>query len=169
MSSKKKPKESLRNDLEKEIMYGFKEEFLQQDVKLAGMYKVDRGKLITSWIEGGFLDTSDIKRPLLKHALSKIGVVIYRRSSPRDKPYIIFLVDTIAKRAAADSANEAAQIFKHLFPNTKAVFVAIDKKPDKLKPARFKYLDEIIIGKNLEEAWNKVFEFLKETFYPEKE
>lgn len=168
MSYKKKPKESLRNDLEKEIMYGFKEEFLQRDVKLSGIYKVDRGKLITSWIEGGFLDTSDIKRPLLKRALSKIGVVIYRRASPREKPYIIFLVDTVAKRAAADSANEAAQIFKHLFPNTKIVFIAIDKEPDKLKPSRFKYLDEIIIGKDLEEAWNKVYDYLKVMLYPEE-
>ncbi len=168
MSSKKRPKESLRNDLEKEIMYGFKEEFLQQDVKLAGLYKVDRGKLITSWIEGGFLDTSDIKRPLLKRALSRIGVVIYRRASPREKPYIIFLVDTAAKRAAADSANEAAGIFKHLFPGTKTVFVAIDKEPEKLKPSRFKFLDKIIIGRDLEEAWNGVYDYLKQVFYPEE-
>lgn len=168
MSSRKKPKESLRNDLEKEIMYGFKEEFLQQDIKLAGIYKVDRGKLITSWIESGFLDTSGIKKPLIKRALSRVGVVIYKRSSPRDKPYIIFLVDTIAKRAAADSANEAAKVFKQLFPGTNIVFAAIDKEPDKLKSSRFKFLDAILIGKDLEEAWNKVYSYLKQVFYPEE-
>ncbi len=168
MPKKKKVRESVRKDLEKEIMYGFKEEFLQQNLDLAAKYKVDRGKLIRSWIESGFLHTTDIRKDLLRKALDRIGVVIYERSSPRDKPYVIFFVDIIAKRSAANDANEAAEIFKKLFPTTKAVFVAMDKEPEELKKSRFRHLDEIIVGKTLEEVWDKVYEFLKETFLPEE-
>jgi len=164
MKTKKKIRESVRKDLEKEIMYGFKEEFLQQDLKLASQYKVDRGKLLRSWVEGGLLDITNIRRNLLRKAIEKVGVVIYRRASPREKPHIIFFVDIIAKRSAANDANEAATIFKSLFPGVKAVFVAMDKEPEPLKKSQFKHLDEIITGTSLEEVWDKVYEYLKEEF-----
>ncbi len=161
---KKKPKESIRNDLEKEIMYGFKEEFLQQDVKLLGAYKVDRGKILRSWIEGGLLDTSGIKRNVLKRALERVGVVIYKRASPREKPFVIFFVDGNAKRSTIDDAEEAAKIFKRLFPGVLTAFAGIDEEPDPIKKSRYKNLDAIIVGKNLEEAWDGVYKFLEEIF-----
>ena len=167
MVPKKKIRESIRKDLEKEIMYGFKEEFLQQYLDLNAKFKVDRGKLLRAWIEGGMLDTTDIRRPLLKKALERVGVVIYQRASPREKPYVIFFVDIIAKKSAAFDANESAGIFKKLFPGVKAVFVAMDKEPEKLKKSQFKHLDDIIVGTTLEEIWEKTYKFLKETFLSE--
>ncbi len=168
MTKKKKVRESIRKDLEKEIMYGFKEEFLQQDLNLAARFKVDRGKLIKSWIESGLLDITSVKRQDLKKVVERIGVVIYERSSPRDKPYVIFFTDVIGKRSAIDDANESASILKKLFPGIKAVFVAIDKEPEPIRRSRFKHLDEIIVDTTLEAVWDKTYEFLKETFQPEE-
>ncbi len=169
LAKKKKQKESIRNDLEKEIMYGFKEEFLQQSVKLLGTYKVDRGKILKSWIEGGLLDTSDIKRNILKSALSRVGVVIYKRASPKEKPYIIFFVDGNAKRSTIDDAEEAARVFKRLFPGVLAAFAGIDEEPEPIRKSRYKHLDAIIVGRNLEEAWDGVYKFLEEIFGKELE
>ncbi len=164
LPAKKKPKkESIRNDVEKEIMYGFKEEFLKRDVKLETTYKVDRGKLIRSWIEGGLLDISGFKKRDLKKAVDAIGVVIYRRAYPHEKPLIIFFVGLLAKRSVADDANEYAGIFKKLFPGLTTAFVALDPEPEKLPKGRYKNLDEIIVGKSLEEIWNKAKEFISET------
>jgi len=164
MPAKKKVRESIRKDLEKELMYGFKEEFLQRSQELNARYKVDRGKLIRSWIESGLLDLTDVKRNLLRKIIERIGVVIYERASPREKPFIVFFVDAVAKIAAIHDANEAAEIIKKLFPHTKAVFVAMDKEPEPIKKSKFKHLDEIIIGASIEEIWDKAYELLKELF-----
>lgn len=164
MAKKKKVRDSLRRDIEKEFMYGFKEEYLQKSQELTARYKVDRGKVLRSIIENEYMGALEIDEKKTKRLLEKVGVVIYKRASPREIPYVIVFTDVVGKRSAIDDAEEGSKLFKRLFPGAITIFAAIDPEPEEVKKKRYKSLDYVIIGKNLEEAWDKFDEILQELF-----
>lgn len=157
----KKARESIRRDVEKYIMYSFKEEYMQRSQEINAKYTVDRGKILRSILETEYHGALGISEKELKKLIEKVGVVIYKRASPREIPYIIVFTDVTARRAAIDDAEEASGVLKTLFPGSITVFATVDKEPEKIKK-KYKKLDHIVVGSTLEEMWEKFDEILRE-------
>lgn len=157
----KKVRDSIRRDVEKYIMYSFKEEYMQKSQEINAKYTVDRGKILRSILETEYHGALDISDKELKRLIEKVGVVIYKRASPREIPYIIVFTDVNAKRANIDDAEWASGVLKSVFPGAVTVFATVDKEPEKIKK-KYKKLDHIVVGSELEEMWEKFDEILKE-------
>ncbi|MGQ4891074.1 MAG: hypothetical protein ACP6IP_01160 [Candidatus Njordarchaeia archaeon] len=159
----KKARESIRRDLEKYLMYSFKDEYLKKSQELNAKYLVDRGKILRSIFETEYHGALDISEKEIKRLIERIGVVIYKRASPKEIPYVIIFTDLSGKITAINDAEKGSKILKTLFPGSVTVFAAVDPAPEKIKK-KFKYLDHIVIGQNLEETWEKFDEILREMF-----
>ncbi len=161
----KKARESLRRDLEKYIVYSFKDEYLKQSQELNAKYLIDRGKILKSIFETEYHGALDISDRELKRLIERVGVVIYKRTSPKETPYVIIFSGLSGKKTAIDDAEEDSKVLKTVFPGSITVFAAVDPNPEKINKKRYKRLDHIIIGSTLEDMWEKLnSEVLMELF-----
>jgi len=164
---KKKARESIRRDLEKYLMYSFKEEYMQKSQEINAKYTVDRGKIFRSIMENEYQGALDISDKELRRLLEKVGIVIYRRASPREKPFIIIFTDLAGKKTAIDDAEEESKVLKRIFKEIVTVFAAVDKEPERVNPKRYKKLDYIAISDSLEGVWELIDENVIKEKIPE--
>ncbi|MEM2833185.1 MAG: hypothetical protein QXE21_01775 [Candidatus Korarchaeota archaeon] len=161
--SKKKSKhvEYTKNDFEKDLVQLIKRDFLKKYQELDERFDVDRGKLLKAAIEP-LLDTLDLElnRGEIRRASEMPAIILYRKAQPNPKPVCFIYAEFHFKQALIMNAENASRVLKNLFPGALAVFVALDKEPEKIKESKLKSLDKLISGSNLEECWTQLYEFL---------
>ncbi|MEX2688995.1 MAG: hypothetical protein ACP6IQ_08175 [Candidatus Njordarchaeia archaeon] len=164
-SSKKKKKKTFTGKIiEKGIVKMVKEDFLIDNVEWNSKFSVDRGKILKSWVESGLLEVTDISPNILKKAVDKVGVAIYRKSAPKEIPLLVIFTDTIPKKSTAASVNELAKVFKKIFPKVKTMLLAIGNDPDKINPSKYSHLDFIGFGSTLDDVWEVIKDDIEDVF-----
>lgn len=163
---KSKHIEYTKNDFEKDLVQLVKRDFLKKYQELDERFDIDRGKLLKAAIEplldtlGLELDRGDIKR-----AAETPAIVIYRKAQPHPRPVCFIYAEFHFKQALIMNAENASKILKNLFPGTLAVFVALDKEPEKIKESKLRNLDKLVSGSSLEECWSQLYDFLAEQVF----
>ena len=166
MKKKQKKIEYTKNDFEKDIVGRIKSDFLKKIQILDERFLVDRGKQLKAAVEP-LLDTLslDFDRRELKRAIGVPAVVVYRKGQPHPRPVCFIFAEFHFKRALITAADKAAMILKKLFPQSIAVYVALDKEPEKIKKKEFKNIDFMAYSSNFEDCWVKLHEFLAENIF----
>jgi len=163
---KKRKFEYTKNDFEKDIMSRIKTDFLKKFQRLDEEFLVDRGKQLKAAIEP-LLDTLslDFDRRELRKAMTAPAVIIYRKTQPHPQPVCFIFVEFHFKRALLTMADNSSRILKKLFPSALAVYVALDKNPEKIRKKEFRNLDTATHSVDFEDCWLKLHEFLAENVF----
>lgn len=156
--------ETIRRYLERMLLRMVKRWYFREYPDLRSEYKTDRGQLLESKLER-IVGGSGIRKEDVREALSRVGLVIYRKKGALEYPAMILFCSNVGKYSTVFSSNEAVSLFRRLYPNIVGNFVSVEEeKGESLKPDDFEYLEHIVVEPNETKALERVSSILQGYF-----